>query len=318
MKRKINQVGTGTLTISLPSKWVEECELKKGDELEITQEGRKLLLSPEEVRKEVKTISFEIKDKPWRWARKFLYSSYKQGYDEITFRFSKPEMIDDISKELNNLIGMEIVSHKINSCVIKNVASPLKESFNDLVNKAFLVTIAMGEDILNSLKIGKTSSLNLIRKQEETQNKLTLAGVRLLHEYNFSLVKDPQITYMVVSLLEAIGDDLKYICNFYQDKIIKLSPRVETLFSKFIDLLKNNYYLYNKFDVEKHLQIAEEKYELINFYAGKSQAGELSALIAYLQGAMVKLYDIERELFYRDIDQSPGVGLDLDKDEKKS
>ncbi len=312
MKRKINQVGTGTLTISLPSKWVEECKLKKGDELEITQEGRNLLLSSEEVKKDIKRISIEIKDKPWSWARKFLYSGYKQGYDEMSFYFNKPEMIENITKELNNLIGMEIVSHKNNSCLIKNVASPLKESFNDLVNKAFLVTIAMGEDILNALKKDNASSLNLIRKQEETQNKLTLAGVRLLHEYNFSLVKDPQITYMVVSLLEAIGDDLKYICNFYQDKKIKITPRVEMLFTKFIELLKNNYYLYNKFDIQKHLQIAEEKYELINFYAGKPQQDDPSALIAYLQSAMVKLYDIERELFYRDIDQSPGVGPSLD------
>ena len=35
MKRKVNKVGPTTLSITLPSKWVKENNIKKGDELEL-------------------------------------------------------------------------------------------------------------------------------------------------------------------------------------------------------------------------------------------------------------------------------------------
>ena len=45
MKRKVNRVGQNTLTVSLPSKWVKENDVKQGDELEIIEEHNKILLS---------------------------------------------------------------------------------------------------------------------------------------------------------------------------------------------------------------------------------------------------------------------------------
>ena len=43
MKRKINAVGTGTLTVSLPNKWAQKYNLKKGDELNVAEEGGSLV-----------------------------------------------------------------------------------------------------------------------------------------------------------------------------------------------------------------------------------------------------------------------------------
>ena len=44
MKRKVNQVGTGTLTISLPVNWVKDNNIRKGDELDLLVKGKELRL----------------------------------------------------------------------------------------------------------------------------------------------------------------------------------------------------------------------------------------------------------------------------------
>ncbi|MDP7323990.1 MAG: AbrB/MazE/SpoVT family DNA-binding domain-containing protein [Candidatus Woesearchaeota archaeon] len=44
MKRKVNLVGINTLTVSLPSKWVKEHNIRKGDELEMRSENDSLII----------------------------------------------------------------------------------------------------------------------------------------------------------------------------------------------------------------------------------------------------------------------------------
>ena len=45
MKRKIVQHGCSSLTITLPFPWVRKFNLKKGDELEVEEQGHTLLVS---------------------------------------------------------------------------------------------------------------------------------------------------------------------------------------------------------------------------------------------------------------------------------
>ena len=48
MKRKIIKQGSGTLTISLPTNWAKLFKLKSGDEIDVTQEGKMLVVSTKE------------------------------------------------------------------------------------------------------------------------------------------------------------------------------------------------------------------------------------------------------------------------------
>ncbi|MBI2136461.1 AbrB/MazE/SpoVT family DNA-binding domain-containing protein, partial [Candidatus Woesearchaeota archaeon] len=44
MKRKLVQHGNTSLTVSLPKKWTDKFNLKKGDEIEIVEKDDKLFL----------------------------------------------------------------------------------------------------------------------------------------------------------------------------------------------------------------------------------------------------------------------------------
>ena len=51
-KRKVSLIGPSTLMVSLPSKWVKEFGVKKGDEINITENGPNLLLESQKLKKE--------------------------------------------------------------------------------------------------------------------------------------------------------------------------------------------------------------------------------------------------------------------------
>ncbi|MBT5043325.1 AbrB/MazE/SpoVT family DNA-binding domain-containing protein, partial [Candidatus Woesearchaeota archaeon] len=51
VKRKVSLIGPSTLMVSLPSKWVKAFGIKKGDEIEITENGSNLLLESQRLKK---------------------------------------------------------------------------------------------------------------------------------------------------------------------------------------------------------------------------------------------------------------------------
>jgi len=53
MKRKLIEQGGGTLMVSLPSRWIRDFELEKGDEVEIEEIGKQIIIS------NLKEISFD-------------------------------------------------------------------------------------------------------------------------------------------------------------------------------------------------------------------------------------------------------------------
>ena len=102
--------------------------IKKGDELEVEEQGTNILVSTDN-----KGVFTEIEvdvSKMDRDSLMFLIRAlYKNGYDEIRLKFNtdyvphirinkKVKTFDVISKEISRLPGMDIFSHKENYCII--------------------------------------------------------------------------------------------------------------------------------------------------------------------------------------------------------
>ena len=57
MRRKVIQIADSTQLVSLPRKWAQNYGIKKGDELEVTEHGNRVMIS---VDKNPQTESIEI------------------------------------------------------------------------------------------------------------------------------------------------------------------------------------------------------------------------------------------------------------------
>lgn len=298
MKRKVNRVGTGTLTVSLPMKWAEINSVQVGNELEVTEEGNQLILSTTQVIKEPKTISFHIDSPLHRGARKFVYYSYKECFDEVHLTFDDQKTLERINKEVDNLIGFEIISQRKGSCTVKNVAAPLDRMLPDLINKSFLITISMGEDILNAFKNKDNAALEDIELQELTQNKLSLASLRIIN----GGVKIKRIgpLYTLVSELEGVADYLKYICIYYKNRRIYLDLQTELLFKEFIATLEEIYHEFLAFDLETSHTLSIRKnyfYRSTGPRIMESCKKEHRVLVSFLISAGLSVCDVKREIF---------------------
>lgn len=299
MKRKVNKVGTGTLTVSLPMKWVEINNIQAGNELEVVEGGNQLTLSTVEILKEPRKVSFHVDAPLHRGARKFVYYSYKEGFDEVYLTFDDSKTLERINKEVDNLIGFEVVNQRKDSCVVKNVATPLDSTLPDLINKAFLITISMSEDIFNAFKNKDNESLKNIGLQELTQNKLSLASLRIMNVNGIKLKRLGPL-YTLVSELEGVADYLKYICQYYKDKSIYFDSQTELFFKEVIITLKESYGEFRVFNLETSHNLSLKK-DYFNSSIGpkliENCKKEHKVLISFLISAGLSICDVKREIF---------------------
>ena len=118
MKRRVIQQGPSTLMISLPSKWVKENNIKRGDEIELTEEKGKLTITldtpvKQSFKKDVDAQTMGI------FNEYFVNYFYQKGYDEITIRYTDPSIAAMIEKRVKQMIGFEVVGKDKNSITIK-------------------------------------------------------------------------------------------------------------------------------------------------------------------------------------------------------
>ena len=91
-KRKVSLIGPSTLMVSLPSKWVKEFGVKKGDEINITENGPNLLLESQKLKKG-EPYEIDLSDLNANLIRYNLYAAYRSGCDEIKLLFDEEKVI---------------------------------------------------------------------------------------------------------------------------------------------------------------------------------------------------------------------------------
>lgn len=110
--RKIIKFGKNSHVISIPNRWINKYELKKGDTLNLEIIGDNLILSPQkEAIKEKRVITINITNETTRRKiKRELISAYENNFDTIIF---SGKQISKFTKEITQLaesyIALEIV-----------------------------------------------------------------------------------------------------------------------------------------------------------------------------------------------------------------
>ena len=120
MKRNVVQQGTTTLMVSLPIKWVKKYNIKKGEELEVSENGRKLIISTES-QIERTAVEVNLLDNNPIYMYRIVSYAYLNGYDEIKINFTHFKQLEIIQKSVEKFfLGFEIIEQKKNYCIIRN------------------------------------------------------------------------------------------------------------------------------------------------------------------------------------------------------
>jgi len=138
MKRKLVKQGAATMMISLPSKWIKENKLGKGDEVDMLEENNSLKISLDKKKNKLE-MSVSPNTEVESSLRVILTNVYRTGYDSIKIKFSNKRELDIIEDVVSkNLLGFEVISKSNNLCVIENITEPSADQFENIFNKLLL------------------------------------------------------------------------------------------------------------------------------------------------------------------------------------
>jgi|SRR3989344_794677 len=288
MKRKIVQHGSSSLTITLPIKWVEKYNVKKGDDIEVQESGPTLIVA---TKSEITNAKKVITKNDGPFNKNDLSHLYQLGYDELEIELSK-DSLEEIKARLPNCMGFEIVDQKDNIIYIKNIANALETEFDNLLRKAFLVTDEMGKELVQVLESGEIAKLSEVRNLESLNNKYTDICIRILNKRGYKVQKREMQIYEVIKNVERIGDELKFLCDIFMknkkpDKNIVLAVKDGV---NYYNILYRMFYQYTAEDKEK---INDLRKKLIKKYTDllEKSHGNNSKALHHIINLIEKTYE---------------------------
>jgi len=251
------------MVVSLPQEWVKEWEIQKGDELNIEPKGSSLIISTQNKRKKL-TTTINITNSTERVIRWWLSSLHKKGYDEIEIFYKKEQLplLMELTRDL--MLGFTIVEQTEKRCILRAISQADEQSFNNVMRRAFQVTLTMGDSLVEALskKELDETELNQIKQMEKTNNQLTNFCQRVINKRGLSDPVKNSFYYTINWNLEKIADEYKYIIEHIIKEKIKTSKETIELIKEANELLRGFYEFFYEKKQEKINKLQIKKKEL--------------------------------------------------------
>jgi phosphate uptake regulator len=174
MRRKIQKLGKSTHAVSLPSKWVRGRGLKKGDLLELSVDGDRVMLGLGSRRNVILDIT--AYDDP-SIIKNLLMSRYIEGYDTLAIRYRTKKQADTVKQAVGSLNGFEVASQDSISITVEDVAVT-KPQLGKTIAKVHEMLLKMMKDFHISLESERYDVLLEIAERVETVYSLILLALR--------------------------------------------------------------------------------------------------------------------------------------------
>lgn len=196
MRRKVNAVGTGTLTVSLPKKWADNVGLRKGDEIELVEDGRSLVLGAKAVKRR-RNATIHLDSKNIHYVRNLIGAIFRTGADDIHVTVAEPSFMPRVRDVLNIAPGCEFFSMTERSGVIKNVVQSFEFDTPELMRKTAHTLNVISEYVQQGLTEGKYASYDEIQALRHDVQKYRNLIVRAVSVGDLSAMPDMSLAFFL-------------------------------------------------------------------------------------------------------------------------
>jgi len=265
MIRKIVPQGPASLGISIPKQWAKRFSLKKGDEIELSEQGNKILISTDKILN-TESIDLDSKDTEIILSR-ILSGYYRSGADEINILYSKNTIPPIITKFLNEqTVGFEIIKQTQTKITIKDLSKNKFDDFDDLFRRCLYLLKNMLDLVTASIRKKDKNALENIYQADRKINKFTAYAARTLIKSSSKSSKFIAFFYNMLRSIEETGDTIRNLGLYYKDNPTEISKQalkeLESINST-LRKLCNNFY-------KKEL----DKKEIVNIVLNIKQSRE--------------------------------------------
>jgi phosphate uptake regulator len=182
-RRKAQQVGQHTLTISLPKAWVKRKGLSKGDYLVITEQlDGSLRLDVDSPLRQAPTVLIDVSRFSSAHAlRQALLSWYMLGFDEVHVKGRlTDELLSVIHALAKRMRGIEAVEVSPSRVVLRSFLEESRYPVDALISRLFALISSMVQYLLNAVREGKPEYLNEVSRLRSDVEELYWLIVRQL------------------------------------------------------------------------------------------------------------------------------------------
>jgi phosphate uptake regulator len=280
MKRKVIKQGNNTLTITLPRQWCEKFNVKGGDEIDLTESEKSIIISNTDATLQMDSITLDISNVDKTTAAIWIQGLYRYGYDSMTvssssqllphYRIDKDVSISKIIHDIaSRFIGSEIISSSASSFQIKRIAQESQEEFENVLRRIFLLLKEMMEVFIESLEKKSIEGLESIELHHVNIKKFINYSLRLLNKFGHIKAKKTSFYFSIIQYLSKIDDLIKnsarYIIKYKFEIGLKAINHVKNIHNS----IKLYYEMFYSYGLKKVSSLNEWRDSIRNGFLSK-------------------------------------------------
>jgi phosphate uptake regulator len=268
MIRKVIKQGHNTLTITLPSKWIEQQGIKAGDEIEITERDNSLLINRGGSVKEQKRLKLDLRGLNYRIIEGHLVIAYKSGYDEIEVLFGDTKTFKLIQTIImTRLAGYEIIEQYTGSCLVKNISNLIESEFSTMLRRNFLILLSIMRNSYEKIKEGNYESLGELQTLTETSDKFYSFCHRLIITNKVTSGAPAYFYYIILWVIDKISDlyrDMSVILMSQKKSKTPIPAKTMQAFERVNGLIETYQAVFYKYNLDAIVELSENQEKLVN------------------------------------------------------
>lgn len=253
LKRKIIQIANSTQLISLPRKWTLKYGIKKGDEIEVEENGSKIIIHTESL---IQPTSIELKPPHLKnITERYVTSCYRHGVNELKVNCGSDSYSDlleyTIAKMHDQTIGYELINQGKDFFVIKDLSGGPPAGFDSALRRSFLLLTTSANDILDAIKHQDAKGLKNSLIVDRSINKMTNFCGRHLLTKGMDDSKKTIYYYHFIRSLEALADQYSLMAVQYSYDLKSSNKEILKTLEKINKILHGLYDLFYDFDKKR-------------------------------------------------------------------
>lgn len=272
MKRKVVKHGPSTLIVSMPSGWAKKNNIVKGSEVDVLEEGKRLIVSAEgSVDVQNMEVDIDVTGLDKTSLMFTIRSLYRLGYDTVNLKFGNETLthyrtgerlsvISTVHTEINRLIGFEVIKERENSCVIKDLQAASMRDFDQVERRIFLLLMDASAQLTEAAKVRNAKLLKTMEEKHDTITKFISYCLRLLNKNGYYIPMQTAYHYYIIATLDRVTDIIKYAARDLLEYNGKLHKNVIDLLEAVSRHLRLYYEIFYKYDKEKVVELSKSRY----------------------------------------------------------
>jgi len=268
MFRRIIKFGDSSHVISLPKKWIDKNNLKKGDLVVCNEETNELRILPHiaDFKQNAKEITITLTENDKGRVKHKISSAYVNNYGLINIIADDLLIfVQEIRIATSNLMALEIIQQTSKKIVLKDFLDIKEISIIDTIRRIDLILLSISEDVLKSLN--GFDLLEGIKQKEMDVNRLSFLLWKVLKKCSDNKVRqildvthDEVLFYWDIVLnLERIADNFKRLPRYVDGKLSDLKVEFVKDLIEIYKLIMKAFY---KSDLDIAVKIKEEIKEM--------------------------------------------------------